>query len=129
MCILEKDNKTYDYFKRYLAILGLDDIKSSLETSLKIENLPKKVFFLDNMIQKEEIELHLEANKHILDQPAEALNWIEKNGKGFRNYLQTIKIACVAWSFLRLPYTDFTWTKFCNLVDEFNSLERAYNLF
>ena len=74
-CYIENDSKTKEYVK--LTIEALKSNKSLLTT--------------DNLIQAHEIERHCECNSD-WDKNKLMCEWVINNGKGFRSYLNTIKL-------------------------------------
>lgn len=75
---------------------------------------------LDNIIQKNEIENHLKNNGFNDENNNEKINWIKNNGKLFREYLNTIKVAALIW-YVAKPKEELTWEKFCTLEDRLNN--------
>jgi hypothetical protein len=108
-CELEKDKKTFEYFKKYLEILNRED---------------GDCFLLDNEIQIKEIYDHLKSNGYSKDDSEEIHKWIQKNGKPFRNYLNTIKIIYVVWHCMGKIWTDITWEEFCSIEDKINEVKQ-----
>ena len=119
-CFLENDIKTFEYTKRY--------IKTLLKISLNKED----IFNLDNEIQSEEIQLHLnrlqipewDINKILL----EKIKWTEINSKPFRIYLNSIKmIALISITFhnccnnceITQEYTQEKYNKIVRNINEF----------
>jgi len=78
-CILEKDQKTFSYFRRFAQCFETG--ASCLE--------------VDNTIQAEEMAAHLAANNLSPGDTAAKLDWVARNGHSFRNYLNTIKLVYV----------------------------------
>jgi hypothetical protein len=77
--LLEKDNKSFNIIICYLNYF-IDE-----------NNIEKKLFDFDNEIQKKEIEEHLLRNGYLLSDQYEICNWITKNAKRYRNYLNACK--------------------------------------
>lgn len=105
-CILEKDQKTFFYFKTYFEWL---DYKN------------ESCYKLDNIIQYEEIKNHLIKNGYSENDISEANKWIEQNGKKFRDYLNTIKMIYICNKFT--DKNDITWEDFCRMSDILNSMK------
>lgn len=111
-CILEKDEKTFDYFKKYVSFLEKSD-----STCLS----------LDNEIQSEEIQDHLRregfggngdpGKKEVISR------WIKENARPFRDYLNSIKLAYVVWKCMGKNWEDITWEEFSRLEDRINQLK------
>lgn len=77
-CYLEKDDKTWAYFRTYAASIaeGTD------------------LYRLDLKVQADDLRAHLE-RRYIADPAAasdEKRRWIETNGAPFRKYLNTLKV-------------------------------------
>ena len=107
-CVLEKDQKTYCYL--------LDCIKYMRTKGTK--NLTQ----LDNELQAAEIALHLKINALSEKDTTEKIRWIQKYGRGFREYLNTIKIAAIAWC--AKSEDEPTWEEFCKLVEQIGSKKK-----
>lgn len=107
-CILEKDKKTFEYFKYYF------------------DHLEKNngCYALDNKITFHEIRDHLTlnniANSNYID---EIEKWIDNNAEAFRVYLNTIKLVYFAWKVLDKDWEDITWEEFCRIEDIVNELK------
>lgn len=108
-CYLEKDKKTFKYFKKYVEFL---ETHTDEETCL----------ILDNEIQVEELNEHLKhndgRNKH-----SEINSWIHKNAKGFREYLNTIKLVYVVWKCMGYNWKDIKWSDFTKISDNLNGIK------
>jgi len=103
-CILEKDLKTYAYFRRYVACFENRD--SCLE--------------VDNHIQAEELAEHIHRNSlHHEDTPAK-LHWISCHGKAFREYLNTIKLVYVLCKANGKDPAALSESEFAQLEDAIN---------
>ena len=109
-CILEKDEKTYRYLQMVIAIIR----------EKKIESLPK----LDNILQTHEIKNHLNLNRLPENDREEMMKWILRHGKGFRDYLNTIKVAAMMWSWAE-EKKELSWEAFCRLVDRLDSTKEC----
>lgn len=117
-CILEKDNKTFLYIKRYIDFMEKEDRRN--------------VMTLDNQIQQEEMISHLERkgidrnNSPIVLQ--ELKDWINKNGSPIRVYINTIKLAAVIFytrdkdCFETCMYKEFNYENFSKVVDDINCI-------
>jgi hypothetical protein len=75
-CYLENDPKNYDYFMRYA---------KGVKTRMSFFNI-------DNQIQIEEIQKHLEDNGYQKNDQQATIKWVQDHAKAFRKYLNTIKI-------------------------------------
>jgi hypothetical protein len=112
-CILEKDEKTFDYFKKYVGFL---------------EENERTCLTLDNEIQSEEIQDHLRRegfgnNGGDPGKKDEISRWIKENARPFRDYLNSIKIAYVVWKCMGKDWKDITWEEFVVLEDRLNQLK------
>ncbi len=111
-CILEKDKKTFDYIKECLELL---------------EKREKNFLKFDNMIQKKEIEEHLQRKgMHIVpeeEKNREIFLWIDNYACDFRSYLNTIKIAASFLHYKNIKSVDLTKEEFENCCDAVNSLK------
>jgi hypothetical protein len=107
-CILEKDEKTHDYVQLVIAHLRQGRIDGLVE--------------LDNTLQNGEILHHLHLNRLPEDHGDEMLAWIENHAQGFRDYLNTIKVAALMWIWAE-ETKDLAWDDFCRLADRINSLK------
>lgn len=110
-CLLEKDEKTFNYTKEYLKVL---------------EKRENNCLRLDNEIQKKEIEQHLERKgKHISpedERNKEAFLWIDNYACNFRVYLNTIKIAASFLHYKNINSNDLTKEEFEHCCDAVNEL-------
>lgn len=114
--LLDRDDKTFRYIKRYLK---------------ECHNYDES-FKLDNKIQNEEIQKHLYLSHCPQDkQKEEMLSWVDKNSKPFRDYLNSIKIAYSAWILTGHNEEDFTFEEFklmqSNLFKVKEVLESIHN--
>lgn len=109
-CYLEKDKKTFEYFKEYLQYL---------------ESNTSSCFILDNQIQVREMSEHLCANGYSIDDHGAIIDWVEKNGERFRNYLNTIKLVYVVWKCMGNTWDDINWENFVNIEDNINRLKSS----
>jgi len=105
-CTLEKDEKTYRYLQMVIAYIREN----------RVESLQK----MDNMLQTREIRNHLYLNRLPENDREEMVNWIHRHGKGFRAYLNTIKVAAMMWSWAE-ETKELSWEDFCALVGRLNS--------
>lgn len=106
-CELEKDKKTFEYIKKYIQAF------TNNEDSV----------IIDNEIQINEIHEHLLRNGLAFNNREEIIKWIKKNGKPFRNYLNSIKIIYLVWHCLGNDWNDITWDEFCKIEDNINSVK------
>ncbi len=118
-CKLEKDEKTHRYLQTYL-----DFISQNRDTQTD-----HSILGLDNIIQKDELITHLsvchiDPYKESEERMREAIEWINKNGKAFRQYLSSIKLlACLAYSKGYRVGNDITTDVFHNICEEINELK------
>jgi hypothetical protein len=75
-CFLEKDQKTFDYVKKYYSLIKAGD--STIQ--------------LDSCIQKSEIERNLELKSCDIEDQKAITDWINENSSGFRAYINSIKM-------------------------------------
>ena len=111
-CILEKDKKTFEYFKKYVEFL---------------ESKGNTCLILDNKIQSEEIREHLRRTgiengvdgrkKEVISQ------WIHENARPFRDYLNSIKLAYVVWKCMGKEWSEITWGEFVKIEERLNALK------
>ena len=109
-CILEKDKKTFEYFKKYVTFL---------------EEEKNTCLILDNEIQSEEIQEHLRRTGSGIDgRKKEVISqWIKENARPFRDYLNSIKLAYVVWKCMGKNWEDITWDEFVVIEERLNSLK------
>jgi hypothetical protein len=107
-CLLESDQKTFEYFKNYVEYL---------------EKHSGSCFDLDNQIQAKEIKRHLVINGIASDNANEKIDWIRRNGKPFREYLNTIKLAYVVWKCSGKEWETIRWEDFINITKQINELK------
>ena len=105
-CVLEKDDKTYRYLQMVIA-----HIRGN-----KVDSLMK----LDNILQTSEIRTHLYLNRFPQNDREEMINWISRHGSGFRDYLNTMKVAAMMWCWAE-DRKELSWEDYCRLVDRLNS--------
>ena len=103
-CTLEKDNKTFNYFKEYLFYLDSNSI-----------------LYIDNKIQHNEIINHLKNNGYSDSDTYEITKWINKNAKNFRKYLNTIKLIFIIIKCSNININDLSFEQFCKIEDKINS--------
>ena len=108
-CVLEKDQKTYRYLLDCIKYIRMKDARS--------------LTHLDNELQAAEIALHLKINGLSEDDTTEKIRWIQKYGRGFREYLNTIKIATIAWC--TKSENEPTWEEFCKLTEQIDSTKNG----
>lgn len=107
-CYLEKDPKTFEYFKEYLSFL---------------EEKNGTCLSLDNDIQLREMRQHLDRNGLTEDNCDAIIDWVKNNGENFRNYLNSIKIAYVVWKCMGYKWDELDWNNFCDLEEKINGLK------
>lgn len=104
-CVLEKDPKTYEYFRRCAQHILVNDA----------DNLAR----LDAELQSREIMTHLEVNGIPQANTDEKIRWIQDHSKGFRAYLNTIKFAAMVWC--TTNQREPIWDEFCAVADQIAS--------
>ena len=107
-CYLEKDKKTFEYFKEYLRHL---------------ESSTSSCFILDNQIQVREMCDHLYSNGYTVDDDGAVIEWVKNNAENFRNYLNTIKLVYVVWKCMGNTWDDINWDNFIRIEDNINQLK------
>jgi hypothetical protein len=112
-CILERDRKTFEYFKKYVEFLETEN-----QTCL----------ILDNKIQAKEIEDHLRLNginsAGIDEKKREEISkWIVDHAKPFRDYLNSIKLVYVVWKCMGNSWKNISWEDFITIEDNLNQLK------
>ncbi|MEW5814787.1 MAG: hypothetical protein AB1798_05250, partial [Spirochaetota bacterium] len=108
-CILEKDKKTFEYFKQYVEFLETQD---------------NACHILDSKIQARELSEHLRINNlHPNSHDEEIANWIEENGQPFRDYLNTIKLVYVVWKCMGKDWNNISWEDFGRIEDNLNKVK------
>ncbi len=105
-CTLEKDEKTYRYLRMVIAYIR--------------ENRTEGFQQMDNILQVHEIENHLYLNRLPENDREEMVSWIHRHGRGFRVYLNTIKVAALMWSWAE-EVKQISWEDFCRLVARLNA--------
>lgn len=103
-CVLEKDLKTFEYFRRYAECF--ENGTHCME--------------LDNRIQAEELEAHLLSHGFSLSDTQQKLDWITANGRPFREYLNTIKLVYVMCKTQGIDPFAVTQEQFLELEDRLN---------
>jgi hypothetical protein len=103
-CILEKDSKTFDYFKRYAACFEVGS--ACLE--------------VDNAIQAHELRTHLRTHGFSENDTQAKLSWIAEYGRSFREYLNSIKLMYVICKVAHKNPVDLSREEFTKLEDEIN---------
>lgn len=110
---VDNDIKTFSYILRYLKNCHNED----------------EAFILDGNLQREEIEQHSQLNNNFSME--EKLNWVNQHSKGFREYINTMKIFWAAWILMGKKEEEFTYEVFINMKKRFNNiqsvLESIYN--
>lgn len=104
-CILDKDIKTFEYFKKYVQFLETED---------------NTCHILDNRIQADEIREHLRRNGMDESHKEEIDRWIDENARPFREYLNTIKLVYVVWKCMGKDWDNIGF-------DEFHAIEENLN--
>lgn len=107
-CILEKNEKTYKYLQMVVEYLREKKVDGFVQ--------------LDNQLQRSEILNHLHLNRLPADDREEMLKWIQDYGKGFRDYLNTIKVAALMWSWAE-ERKELSWEDFYGLAERLNSVK------
>jgi len=103
--LLEKDEKTYNYSKKYLTFLR--------------ENNNNCILMFENKLQFDELEEHFKLNCITEEcRNYEAQLWIQKFADRYRRYLNSIKILTMM---IDVKEEDYTFDYFSNLVDRYNS--------
>jgi hypothetical protein len=106
-CELETDRKTFDYLRRYL------------HEWREHHDLTR----VDNEITAQEIEQHILLHNYYDKKSQEVMQWIKLNGQPFRAYLNTIKIALIAYHIAGLDTNDITWEEFCKIRERLNEVK------
>ncbi len=107
-CILENDYKTFEYFKKYVEFLEKGD---------------NDCLVLDNALQADEIRAHLMRNGFSDTDFEEKINWVNKNGKPFRDFLNTLKLAYVVWKGMGKKWEDITCEDFAKIEETLNTVK------
>ncbi len=103
-CLLEKDDKTYNYVKEYYKVV-------------KTGNSPMKV---DAGIQKIEIERRLCLECIDPEDCTAVYRWIRENSPGIRSYLNSLKMLAFSIYFMNLRGSGFSFKLFCRAVNIWN---------
>lgn len=98
-CSLDLDQKTFEYIHRYMANC----------------HSPNDFFQMDNDLQLEEIQKHLELNHNFTTE--EQLEWVKNYSKGFREYINTMKLVWASWLLLGKCEEDFTFEEFAKIKE------------
>lgn len=106
-CKLEVDKKTFEYLRYYL------------HEWREHHDLAQ----IDLEITKKEIEDHIASHNYQDQRSHEVLKWIQENGQAFRSYLNTIKIALLAYHITEHDTTDIAWEDFCKLQGRLNEVK------
>lgn len=112
-CILEKDEKTFNYVKRYIL-------------AIKKESSEHDVEKLDCLIQMEEMKNHLIINNIPEDKKNnECIRWADENSEKFRIYLNSIKIVSVIFyeKIKQNGDIDLNFKNFESISDTINNLK------
>jgi len=107
-CRLEKDEKSYR-----LVLLYMEHFLQNREHCLK----------LDNTIQWEEIQNHLNRNGLNKDNYEEIQRWITQYSASFRSYLNTLKLAAVSLISAGYQPCNMSWECYCSAGDRLNGLK------
>lgn len=107
-CYLEKDRKTFEYFKEYLQYLDTSN---------------KNCLYLDNKLQIIEMENHLNRNGYNSNDLEATIEWVKNNAEGFRSYLNTIKLVYIVWKCMGNNWENFNWESFVKIEDNINNLK------
>lgn len=106
-CKLEVDKKTFNYLQQYF------------HEWREHHDLTQ----VDREITAKEIELHIALHNCQDHRTQEALQWIRENGQPFRSYLNTIKIALIAYHIAGLDSKELTWDDFCAMQKRLNEVK------
>jgi len=114
-CRILKERKDYNYFKFYCNIV--EEEKSVSDRCQK----------LDYEIQGKELLKHLEKNKDLIhDRAIEEIDWVCKNAKNFRMYLNTLKLVYVILDCENKDMKNVSWEEFCEVCEKINQLKSSY---
>jgi hypothetical protein len=107
-CTLQPDIKTFEYFKKYVEFL---------------EKEGKSCHILDNQIQAFEMKDHLVRNGYTTTDYNEIENWIQKNARPFRDYLNTIKLVYIVWKCMGKHWQEIEFEDFSRIQERLNGLK------
>lgn len=111
-CILENDEKSFEYVQNCLSLL---------------EKRDKTMIGFDNQIQKKEIESHISRKgidvNNFEDRNSETIFWINQYACDFRSYLNTLKIAAGLLHYKGIKSDSLTREEFQNCCDAVNNLK------
>jgi hypothetical protein len=112
-CLLEKDQKTYDYFIYY---------------TMAIESHVIDLSEADAILHDKEIRTHLYLNQITPKDETEKILWIREYGKKFRHYLNTLKILAIMWHISKDSSEVMTIDIFYTMVDKLNAMNSYLEL-
>ena len=107
-CILESDQKTFEYFKKYVEFLETEE---------------NTCHILDNRIQADEIRDHLKRHGMDENHKEEIDRWIDENARPFREYLNTIKLVYVVWKCMGNVWHSIQWNDFNRIQENLNKIK------
>ena len=111
-CILENDEKSFEYVQNCLSLL---------------EKRDKTMIGFDNQIQKKEIESHISRKgidvNNFEDRNSETIFWINQYACDFRSYHNTLKIAAGLLHYKGIKSDSLTREEFQNCCDAVNNLK------
>jgi hypothetical protein len=105
-CKLEKDRKTYMLTRSVIDLVR--------------QNAAAQLREFENKTQLNEIKIHLYLNHCCEDDQNAIIHWIKNYGAGFRDYLNTIKIAALVWCYEKNG-EDFSEDEFHAVADWVNA--------
>jgi len=108
--ILEKNKKTFELVQKYIAHL---------------EQRGCTCINLDNNIEMEEIKSWLRNNSADDHDNAAIAEWIQRNGKTFRDYLNSVKLIYLIWFCSRDKSETISWEDFCIIGDNLNHMKNS----
>lgn len=108
-CVLEKDAKTFEYFRRYVGCF------ESGEACMD----------LDNHIQAEELARHLEVHGFHPGDTQAKLDWVTINAAPFREYLNTIKLVYVVLKSQGMDVHGVTKDEFLKVEERLNQMRHC----
>lgn len=92
---------------------------------IKAWNSSDDITAMDRYITTMEIQAHLQRYQSDSYDAQEALHWIAENGQAFRSYLNTLKIATVAYYSMCSDQNELTWGQFCYIHAYINKLKEG----
>jgi len=107
---LEKNINTFNYVREYFYI-----IKNTIDDG----DLEKKLFALDCTIQSKELEHHLIRNCKPVTDFKEKSEWIKKNSKPLRSWLNSLRTLAFFMNLDNVLYyrEDINYDLFCKFVE------------